>query len=268
MTTNNDRYNRGWQRLLEIDGEVGRSVVENLSEICPDLGRYIIEYTFGDLYSRPGLADKDREIAVVAALTAMGTAMPQLSVHLNATLNVGCTISDLKEVILQMTAYAGFPKCMNGMNTLMEVLRDRQTKGIVDPPGSAPSADEDRGETRFEHGARELSDLDALQVGRLHETYGEFAPEMIRHILEFGYADIHGRDNLSKRYRQIATIAALTAMANAQPQLLFHIKGGLTIGLTVEEIREVILLMSAFAGFPAAINGMNTLMQAVHEFGE
>jgi 4-carboxymuconolactone decarboxylase len=88
---------------------------------------------------------------------------------------------------------------------------------------------------------------------------------MVAAILEFAYADIHGRDNLAKRYRQIATIAALAAMGNAQPQLLFHIRGGLRIGLTDNEVKEIILLMSAFAGFPAAMNGMNTLMQVVNE---
>jgi 4-carboxymuconolactone decarboxylase len=268
--THNERYERGWRRLAEIDGEAGQRVVDGLAEICPDLAHYIIEYSFGDIYSRPGLTDMEREIAVTAALTAMGSGEPQLAVHLNAALNVGCSITDLKEVILQMAAYAGFPRMMNGMNLLMTVTAERRARGIADPAGSPPTppANEDR----YERGADELRELDPLQVDRLHAAYDEFTPEMIAAILEFAYADIHGRDNLNKRLRQIATIAALTALGNAQPQLLFHIRGGLRIGLSEEEVKEVILLMSVYAGFPAAINAMNTLLQVVrgssHEEGQ
>ena len=90
--------------------------------ICPDLARYTIEYPFGDIYSRPGLDLKTREIATLAALTAMGNCAPQLKVHLHAALNVGCSEEELKEVILQMSVYAGFPAALNGMFALKEVL--------------------------------------------------------------------------------------------------------------------------------------------------
>lgn len=86
-----DRYSRGWNKLNEIDGEVGQQVIESLEAIAPDFARYLIEFPFGDIYSRPGLDLKSREIATVAALTALGNAQPQLRVHLQAALNVGCT---------------------------------------------------------------------------------------------------------------------------------------------------------------------------------
>ncbi|CAH0525134.1 carboxymuconolactone decarboxylase family protein [Vibrio hippocampi] len=121
---NNSRYQIGLEQLAKIDGEVGQKVIDSLEDICPDLARLTIEYPFGDIYSREGLSLKEREIATVAALTAMGTCTPQLKVHLHAALNVGCTQTELKEIILQMSVYAGFPAALNGMFTLKEVLSE------------------------------------------------------------------------------------------------------------------------------------------------
>eukprot|EP00825_Cyclidium_porcatum_P021899 TRINITY_DN24274_c0_g1_i1.p3 TRINITY_DN24274_c0_g1~~TRINITY_DN24274_c0_g1_i1.p3 ORF type:complete len:156 (-),score=12.93 TRINITY_DN24274_c0_g1_i1:30-497(-) len=123
-----DRFVRGWKKMQEIDGEAGEKVEDNLKDISGDLGRYIIEYSFGDVYSREGLTLKQKEIAVVAALTAMGNASPQLRVHLHGARNVGCSEDEVKEVILQMAVYAGFPAAINGMNALKEVLSECKKK--------------------------------------------------------------------------------------------------------------------------------------------
>ncbi|MEZ8629156.1 carboxymuconolactone decarboxylase family protein [Vibrio lentus] len=124
---NQSRFETGLERLNHIDGEAGQQVIESLQDICPDLAKYTIEYPFGDIYSRPGLDLKSREIATVAALTALGNCAPQLKVHLNAALNVGCSEEELKEVILQMSVYAGFPSALNGMFAFKEVLAERNT---------------------------------------------------------------------------------------------------------------------------------------------
>jgi 4-carboxymuconolactone decarboxylase len=121
----NSRFEKGLEQLSKIDGEAGQKVIDSLQDICPDLGKYTIEYPFGDIYSRPGLDLKSREIATVSALTAMGNCIPQLKVHLHAALNVGCTDEELKEVILQMSVYAGFPAALNGMFAFKEVLSER-----------------------------------------------------------------------------------------------------------------------------------------------
>ncbi|WP_286302255.1 carboxymuconolactone decarboxylase family protein [Vibrio apostichopi] len=124
---NQSRFETGLERLNYIDGETGQKVIDSLQDICPDLAKYIIEYPFGDIYSRPGLDLKSREIATVAALTALGNCTPQLKVHLNAALNVGCSEEEIKEVILQMSVYAGFPSALNGMFAFKEVLAERNT---------------------------------------------------------------------------------------------------------------------------------------------
>jgi 4-carboxymuconolactone decarboxylase len=125
-----DRYQRGLKKLKEIDGEAGERVIESLKDIAPDLARYVIEFPFGDIYSRPGLDLKSREIAVVAALTALGNAAPQLKVHIHGALNVGCTRQEVIEVIMQMAVYAGFPAALNGMFAAKEIFAERDQKGM------------------------------------------------------------------------------------------------------------------------------------------
>lgn len=116
------RYERGFAKLREIDGEAGERVVQSLADIAPDFARYLIEFPFGDVYSRPGLDLKSREIAVVAALTALGNAAPQLKVHIQGALNVGVTRTEIVETIMQMAVYAGFPAALNGLTAAKEVF--------------------------------------------------------------------------------------------------------------------------------------------------
>ncbi|TKC09761.1 carboxymuconolactone decarboxylase [Pedobacter frigoris] len=258
-----ERFKTGWGKLKEIDGEAGEKVIESLKEISPDLGTYIIEYAFGDIYSRDGLDLKSKEIAVVAALTAMGNAQPQLKVHINGALNTGSSINEVKEVILQMSVYSGFPSSINAMNALKEVLAERKKHGIKDEIGK--TATKTNQPNRLKYGEQELSKLDSLQVERLKMAYNDFSPELVKFTLEYGYADIFSRDNLNEKYRQIATISALTALGTAQPQLKFHINAGLNIGLTETEIKEIMLLMTVYSGFPSAINGTNTLKEVLAE---
>ncbi|WP_027188611.1 carboxymuconolactone decarboxylase family protein [Desulfovibrio cuneatus] len=117
-----ERYTKGLAMLQQVDGKGGEAVVESLQDIAPDFARYLIEFPFGDIYSRPGLDLKSREIAVIAALTALGNATPQLKVHLAAALHVGCTQQEIIEVIMQMAVYAGFPAALNGLFAAKEVF--------------------------------------------------------------------------------------------------------------------------------------------------
>jgi 4-carboxymuconolactone decarboxylase len=125
---NPSRYERGLAKLEEIDGEAGTNVINSLRDIAPDFARYLIEFPFGDIYSRPGLDLRSREIAVVAALTAMGNAAPQLKVHIEGALNVGVSRVEITEVMMQMAVYAGFPAALNGLFAAKEVFAARDTR--------------------------------------------------------------------------------------------------------------------------------------------
>lgn len=117
------RLERGRDRLAEIDGHAGEAVVDSLKDIAPDFATYLLEFPFGDIYSRPGLGLREREIATVAALTAMGNARPQLEVHIEAGLNVGLSQDEIVETIMQMAVYAGFPAALNGLAAAKTVFQ-------------------------------------------------------------------------------------------------------------------------------------------------
>lgn len=117
-----ERYQKGLEMLRAIDGSAGEAVVESPRDIAPDFADYLVEFPFGDIYSRPGLDLKSREVAVVAALTALGTAQPQLKVHIGAALNVGCSREEILEIIMMMAVYAGFPAVLNGLTAAREVF--------------------------------------------------------------------------------------------------------------------------------------------------
>ncbi|MDA8502935.1 carboxymuconolactone decarboxylase family protein [Citrobacter sp. Awk 2] len=119
---NSERFITGQLMLQKVDGKGGDAVVESLQDIAPDFARYLIEFPFGDIYSRPGLDLRSREIATVAALTALGNAAPQLKVHIGAALHVGLTQDEIIEVIMQMAVYAGFPAALNGLFAAKEVF--------------------------------------------------------------------------------------------------------------------------------------------------
>ncbi len=117
-----ERFITGQGMLHKVDGKGGEAVVESLKDIAPDFARYLLEFPFGDIYSRPGLDLRNREIATVAALTALGNATPQLKVHIGAALHVGLTQDEIVEVIMQMAVYAGFPAALNGLFAAKEVF--------------------------------------------------------------------------------------------------------------------------------------------------
>lgn len=117
-----ERYTTGQEMLKRVDGKGGDAVVNSLKDIAPDFARYLIEFPFGDIYARPGLDLRSREVATIAALTALGNAAPQLKVHIAAGLNVGLTQEEITEVIMQMAVYAGFPAALNGLFAAKEVF--------------------------------------------------------------------------------------------------------------------------------------------------
>ena len=116
------RFERGQRALSEIDGQAGEAVIASLADIAPDFARYLIEFPFGDIYARPGLDLRSREIATIAALAALGNAAPQLKVHIAAGLNVGLTRTEIVEILMQMAVYAGFPAALNGLFAARDVF--------------------------------------------------------------------------------------------------------------------------------------------------
>jgi len=121
---NAERYDRGLRMLAAVDGVAGQNVVDTLAQSFPDFARYVVEFPFGDIYARKGLGLRERELATVAALCALGSALPQLRVHVQAALHVGCEPREVVEVVMQMAVYAGFPAALNGLSVVREVFAE------------------------------------------------------------------------------------------------------------------------------------------------
>lgn len=119
---NTDRYDTGVEKFKEINGQSAEASLERLKSLNPDLAKFVMEFPYGDIYTRPELDIKSREIATIAALAALGNAPKQLRVHIECALNTGVKRQEIIEIILQMAVYAGFPAAINAMQTVHEVF--------------------------------------------------------------------------------------------------------------------------------------------------
>lgn len=124
-TTREQRRDYGRAILDAIDGEAGAKVIDSLESIAPELGHQVLAWAFGEIYSRPGLAPRDRQLVTLGMLTALGGCGPQLDVHINAALNVGLTPEQIVEAFLHSAVYCGFPRALNATFTAKKVFAER-----------------------------------------------------------------------------------------------------------------------------------------------
>jgi len=120
-----DRRSRGRRTLTALTGEAGMRVVDGLRDVAPDLADWIVDFSYGEVLSRPGLDFRTRQLATIAALTSLGNAKPQLKVHIEGALKVGARPQEIIEVIMQMAVFAGFPAAINALVTAREVFTER-----------------------------------------------------------------------------------------------------------------------------------------------
>ena len=120
-----ERYERGLETLKGISGDAAERINNLLKDICPDMARLVVEFPYGDIYSRPGLDVKTRELITIASLTTLGYPQDQLKGHVHNALNVGCSKEEIVEVIMQMAVYAGFPAALNGLFAAKEVFKEK-----------------------------------------------------------------------------------------------------------------------------------------------
>ncbi len=121
----NTRFELGSEKLKEIDGIGGENVIQSLQDIAPDVGKYIIEFAFGDVYTRPELSMQEREIITITSLLTTGGCEPQLEVHINGSLNVGLSPEKIIETFIQCIPYSGFPKVLNAIYTAKKIFAER-----------------------------------------------------------------------------------------------------------------------------------------------
>ncbi|MFF9769449.1 carboxymuconolactone decarboxylase family protein [Streptomyces sp. NPDC014636] len=139
-TTREERFARGLEVLRAVDGEAGRRVVDSLADISPEMGHQIVAWGFGEIYARPGLAPRDRQLVTLGMLTALGGCEPQLEVHVEAALNVGLTPEEIVEALLHAAGYCGFPKALNATFVAKKVFAERGLLPLGQQPAQEPPA--------------------------------------------------------------------------------------------------------------------------------
>lgn len=180
------------------------------------------------------LTAKQRAIAPIAAAMAVGD-MPRLNAALNQGLDAGLSVSDAKEILVQLYAYAGFPRSLNALGELMKVLDARRQRGIHDAPGRDPGPIPS-GKELLAVGTATQTKLSGAPVkGPLFD----FAPAIDEYLKTHLFGDIFARDNLDWQSRELATVGALAAMPGVESHLQPHIRIGMNLGLTAAQLRRV-----------------------------
>jgi alkylhydroperoxidase/carboxymuconolactone decarboxylase family protein YurZ len=192
------------------------------------------------------LSPKQQSIITIAAFTANGD-QQKLKTALNEGLNAGLTINEIKEILVQMYAYAGFPRSLNGINTFMGALNERQAKGIKDEMGKEASpvpADINKDE----YGAKVRARLAGQEVIPPPSGYQLFAPVIDTFLKQHLFADIFARDILDYQNRELATISALASMTGTGGQLEFHLGATMNTGLTETQMKQFISVLEYKVG--------------------
>jgi alkylhydroperoxidase/carboxymuconolactone decarboxylase family protein YurZ len=192
------------------------------------------------------LSPKQQSIVTISAFTANG-ALEKLKTALNEGLDAGLTVNEIKEILVQLYAYAGFPRSLNGINTFMAVMDERQKKGIKDEMGKEASplpADMNKDE----YGARVRAKLSGRDVIPPPSGYQVFVPIIDTFLKEHLFADIFARDTLDYQSRELATISALAGMTGTAGQLQFHLGAAMNVGLTETQIKDFVSVLKAKVG--------------------
>ncbi|MGA2404641.1 MAG: carboxymuconolactone decarboxylase family protein [Syntrophobacteraceae bacterium] len=206
-----------------------------------------------------GLNAKQKQIVTIAAFTAKGD-LDKLKAALNEGLDAGLTVNEIKEILVQMYAYTGFPRSLNGLGTFMSVMEERQKKGIKDELGKEASP-LPANKSRLELGTEIQTRLIGSPASGAIYT---FAPAIDAFLKDHLFGDIFGRDNLDFQSREIATISALTSMEGVNPQLQVHFNIGFNTGLTEARMRSLISVLAAKVGKKEADNANDVLSRVLN----
>lgn len=200
------------------------------------------------------LSEKQQEIITISAFTAKGN-MESLKKSLNKGLDAGLTVNEIKEILVQMYAYCGFPRSLNGLNTFMSVLEERKNQGITDEIGreATPLA---KNINSIELGTKVQTELSGAPVkGAVYD----FAPAIDRYLKGHLFGDIFGSDVIDFQTRELATVGALAGMTGVNPQLQAHFKNAMNTGLTEEQMKDVIVVLENEVGKADAENAEQVL---------
>ena len=212
------------------------------------------------VFESDSLDTKQQSIVSISAFTAKGD-LPGLKQALNEGLKAGLTINEVKEELIHLAAYCGFPRSLNGINTFNAVLNERKSKGITDPEGQKPSKVADT--EKYQTGKKVLESLTGKPETGPKTGYAAFVPAIDTLLKEHLFNDIFTRGVLDNKQRELTTISALTALGGVESQLTGHIGICLNLGFTKEQLDQVFSIIKIKIGEKEAYSGRQVLEKAL-----
>lgn len=189
---------------------------------------------------------KQQAIVSISAVTAKGD-LSKLKGELNKGLDAGLTVNQIKEAIMHLYAYAGFPRSLRGLQTFMTVLDERKTKGIQDEIGiDASPIDDNR--SKYERGRAILEELTGMPETGPKTGYAAFAPTIEIFLKEHLFADIFERDVLTYAERELVTVSVLSSIGGVEPMLRSHLNLCLNVGLTPNQLQQFVEVIKSTVG--------------------
>ncbi|WP_312166324.1 carboxymuconolactone decarboxylase family protein [Phenylobacterium sp.] len=205
------------------------------------------------------MSASQQAIPLIAAAMARSD-MPRLDVALNQGLDAGLTISEAREILVQLYAYVGFPRSLNALGELMKVVEARQQRGLRDEPGREPGKPVPTGEELRAVGAANQTKISG---GPVAGAVFDFAPVINQFLQSHLFGDIFERDNLDWRSRELATVGALAATPGVEAQLRSHMAASIRVGLTPAQLRQVIQGLEGSGDVAGADRARTALDQAL-----
>lgn len=192
------------------------------------------------------LNSKQKSLITIASYTAQGD-LGKLKTSLNAGLDAGVTVNEIKESLVHLYAYCGFPRSLRGIMTFMDVLNERKAKGIYDKPGPAASPINDDRE-KYIRGKETLEELSGVKEKDPGTGYAAFAPEIDIFLKEHLFADIFERDVLNYQERELVTVSVLSSIGGVEPMLRSHLGRCLNVGVTPVQLQELMSVIKSTVG--------------------
>ncbi|WP_323147014.1 carboxymuconolactone decarboxylase family protein [Pseudomonas marginalis] len=209
------------------------------------------------------LSSRQQAIPLIAAFMASSD-IPRLNEALNQGLDAGLTISETKEILVQLYAYAGFPRSLNALGELMKVVDARKARGIQDAPGREPSRPIPSGQELVEVGTVNQT---RISGGAVKGPVFDFAPVINQYLQAHLFGDIFERDNLDWQSRELATVGALAATPGAEPQLRSHMLASMRVGLSAGQLRQVTKVLAKHTDEAVSTRAITALTQALAASG-
>ncbi|MEZ0122245.1 MAG: carboxymuconolactone decarboxylase family protein [Candidatus Reddybacter sp.] len=252
------RRARGIAVLSSLTGQTDASkMAAKLEAENGALGSFALDFVLGDIWNRPGLSKRDRNLIVLTILATLHQTN-QLSYYVPGGLNHGLTATEIREIMTHIAAYAGFPRALDAMAETNRILAKL---GHGPENGKLPPAEKFSNAERRERGTAVMAKLSGNPASDPDKVIAAMAGKLGplgAYGIDFAFGEVWARSQLSRRDRSLLVVSVLTALGRTE-ELHIHVPAAIRHGVTKTELEELMLMAFAYAGAPLAVEGMHVV---------